>query len=52
MSRVSTLLIDMGLMYLFVTVLSYNDKVIKLVVQVIVIVLNYILSKFIVFKKN
>ena len=51
MSRVSTLLIDMGLMYIFVSLLSSNDKIIKLIVQVIVIVLNYILSKFIVFKK-
>ncbi len=51
MSRVTTLLLDMGLMYLFVTILSFNDKLVKLVVQVIVIVLNYVLSKFIVFKK-
>ena len=51
-SRISTLLIDMGLMYLFVTVLHFNDKIIKIIVQVVVIVLNYILSKFIVFKKN
>ena len=51
-SRISTLLIDMFLMYLFVTVLCFNDKIIKLVVQVIVTVLNYILSKFIVFKKE
>lgn len=52
MSRVSTLLIDMILMYLFVTVLHYNDKIIKLIVQVVVIVLNYVFSKFIVFKKD
>jgi len=51
-SRISTLLIDMGFMYLFVTVLNFNDKIIKIVVQVIVIVLNYILSKFIVFKNK
>lgn len=52
LSRVSTLLIDMLLMYLFVTLLHYNDKIIKLIVQVVVIVLNYIFSKFIVFKKD
>lgn len=50
-SRVTTLLIDMGLMFLFVTLLGFNDKIIKIVVQVIVIVLNYILSKLFVFKK-
>ncbi len=52
MSRVSTLLLDMGLMYLLVTVLSFNDKLVKIIVQVVVIVLNYVLSKFIVFKKK
>lgn len=52
LSRVSTLLLDMLMMYVFVSVLKFDDKVIKLIVQVIVIVLNYILSKFIVFKKK
>ncbi len=52
LSRVTTLLLDMGLMYIFVSVLKYNDKLIKLVVQFIVIILNYILSKFIVFKEQ
>lgn len=51
-SRISTLFIDMLLMYVFVSLLKYNDKIIKLVVQVIIIILNYILSKFIVFKKQ
>lgn len=52
LSRVSTLLIDMLLMYVFVTKLAFNDKIVKIIVQVIVIILNYILSKYIVFKKK
>lgn len=52
LSRVSTLLLDMLMMYVFVSVLRFDDKIIKLIVQVIVIVLNYVLSKFIVFKKK
>ena len=52
LSRVSTLLIDMGLMFIFVTKLGINDKIMKLIVQVIVIVLNYIFSKFIVFREK
>ena len=52
LARVSTLLIDMGLMFIFVTKLGVNDKIMKLIVQVIVIVLNYIFSKFIVFKEK
>lgn len=52
LSRIFTLLIDMLLMYVFVTKLSFNDKIIKIIVQIIVIVGNYILSKFLVFNKN
>ena len=52
LSRLSTLLIEMFLMWLLVTKLSFNDKVIKIIVQVAVIVLNYVFSKFLVFKKK
>lgn len=52
LSRGTTLLLDMGMMYIFVSVLNLNDKIIKIVVQIIVIILNYVLSKFIVFKKK
>ena len=52
LTRVSTLLIDMAIMYIFVSVLGLNDKIIKLVVQVVVVILNYVFGKFIVFKKN
>ena len=50
LSRFGTLLIDMGIMYIFVTKLNFNDKIMKIISQIVVIVLNYILSKFIVFK--
>lgn len=49
MSRIFTLLVDMAIMFVFVSLLHLDDKIIKLVTQVIVIVLNYILSKFLVF---
>ena len=51
-SRLTTLFIDMLLMYIFVTKLQYNDKIIKLIVQAIIIILNYILSKLLVFKSK
>lgn len=51
-SRVSTLLVDMLMMYVFVSILKCNDKLIKLIVQVVITILNYILSKFIVFKNK
>lgn len=49
-SRLTTLLIDMACMFLMVTLLGFNDKIAKLLVQVIVTVGNYILSKLFVFK--
>ena len=51
-SRITTLLLDMFIMWLGVTILHFNDKLIKLVSQVLVIVGNYILSKLFVFKKE
>ena len=51
-SRVTTLVMDMGSMFLMVTLLGWNDKIAKLIVQVLVTVENYILSKFLVFRKK
>ena len=51
-SRITTLILDIVLMYIFVTLLHLNDKIIKLIVQVVIIILNYILSKFLVFNKK
>ena len=39
-------------MFVFVTLLHLNDKIMKLVVQVVVTAANYILSKLFVFKKK
>ena len=50
--RVATLLMDMAIMFIFVTVLHLNDKLFKLISQVVVIVANYIISKIFVFKKD
>ena len=52
LSRISTLLLDMAIMFVFVTFLKFNDKVFKIISQVLVILSNYILSKLLVFKKN
>lgn len=51
LSRIFTLILDMVIMFLFVTLLHFNNKIMKIVSQIIVIVGNYILSKFIVFNK-
>jgi putative flippase GtrA len=49
-SRLTTLFLDMLIMFIFVTKLEFNDKIIKIIVQIIIIILNYILSKILVFK--
>ena len=43
---------DMAIMFISVTLLHMNDKIAKLIVQVVVTVMNYILSKLFVFKKG
>lgn len=50
-SRITTLLLDMFIMWLSVTVIGFNDKIIKIISQILIIIGNYILSKLFVFNK-
>lgn len=50
--RVGTLLLDMAVMFLGVTVLRQNDKLVKLLDQFIIVAANYVISKLFVFKKE
>jgi len=50
--RISTLLMDMGIMYVGVTALNGNSTIVTLISQVLVIVANYLISKLFVFKKE
>lgn len=52
LSRVSTLVIDMLCMLFFVTILRINDKLAKIFIQFIILVLNYMFSKLFVFKNK
>lgn len=49
---VSGILCDVGTFAVMVKVLHINDILSKLVTQVMVVIVNYIFSKFIVFKNN
>ena len=51
-SRVTTLFIDMLCMAIMVDGLKINDKLAKIIVQFIILVLNYLFSKLFVFKKK
>lgn len=50
-ARLTTLFLDMFVMWFGVTVLKYNDGIIKIISQVLIIISNYIFSKIFVFKK-
>jgi len=50
--RLFSLVIDILLMYVFVELFNIDDMIAKVIVQIIVIILNYIFSKLFVFKKK
>ena len=52
LSRLTTLAMEMAIMALGVSVLRINDKVVKLVAQIIIIIANYVLSKLLVFRRE
>lgn len=51
-ARLVTGVLDVGIMYLAVDVFNQNATLWKLISNVIVIILNYVLSKLIVFRKT
>ncbi|MGI6721856.1 MAG: GtrA family protein [Anaerovoracaceae bacterium] len=50
--RLGTLLMEMGLMWLTVTMLGWSAVIMKIVVQVVITIANYIISKKLVFIKD
>lgn len=51
-ARVLSLLIEIAFMFIMVDLISINDRVAKIIVQFIIIVVNYIFSKIFVFKRK
>ena len=49
--RLISLVIDMGIMYLLIDVLNWNDLLSKIITNVFVIIINFIFSKIFIFKK-
>lgn len=52
MARIASSLFDMITFFIFATCLSLNEMVVKIVISFVVIILNYILSKLLVFNKK
>lgn len=50
--RLFTLGVDMLITFVFVSKLKYPDMIIKIIANIIVILLNYILSKLIIFRNK
>ena len=50
--RFISLMIDLFIMWLFATILGLNDMAIKILSNVVVIIFNYIASKFVIFRKK
>ena len=44
--------VEQLMLYVFIVRLMYDNMTIKGIAQVVIIILNYIISKFIVFKKE
>lgn len=47
--RLLTLLIEEGILFLFITKLGFHSLLVKICAQIIVIILNFVVSKFFVF---
>lgn len=50
-ARISTMIIEFLGVFIFADILGFNDMIIKMAVQFVVLILNYVFSKLIVFKK-
>jgi putative flippase GtrA len=50
--RLLSLGLDLGLMILLVSYLHVNDLLSKIAVNILIVILNYVLSKFIIFTKR
>jgi putative flippase GtrA len=50
--RLFTGLLDLGIMYVSVDILNFNELVMKILSNIIVIALNYIFSKLVIFNRN
>lgn len=51
-ARLATGVLDTVLMWLFVSVISLDDTLSKIIINILVIIINYIASKFFIFKKE
>lgn len=51
-ARIFTLVVETGILYLGSEIINMNDIFVKIIAQITIIILNYILSKLFIFKKK
>lgn len=51
-ARIASLLVDMAMMYILYSIIHMNDTIAKIIVQIVIVIMNYVLSKLIIFKKG
>ncbi len=51
-ARISTMIIELVGVYIFVDIININDMLGKIIIQIIVLILNYGFSKLLVFKNR
>ena len=51
-ARLATGILDTVLMWLFVSIISLDDTLSKIIINILVIIINYIASKFFILKKE
>ena len=51
LARIASLIVDMAMMYILYSVIHMDDTIAKIIVQFVIVAMNYILSKVIIFKK-
>ena len=50
--RITSGLIEMALMYIMIDLMFINDMVVKIITNIVVVILNFIFSKLIIFKNR
>ena len=51
-ARIFSLILDMLILYVMSEIMGINDLIVKIISNIIVIIVNYIISKFFIFKKS
>lgn len=52
LARFSSLIIDMALMFVLFSLMHIDDTISKIIVQFVIVIINYVFSKFLVFKNT